>query len=32
MPVVKESIPMRLFTASNIDSISLTPAGQASGA
>jgi ribose transport system substrate-binding protein len=32
MPVVAEHIPMRLFTADNINSIQLTPAAQASGA
>ncbi len=31
MPLVQETIPMRLFTADNIDSLSLTPAAQASG-
>jgi ribose transport system substrate-binding protein len=31
MPVVPENIPMRLFTAANIDSVTLTPAAQASG-
>jgi ribose transport system substrate-binding protein len=32
MPVVAEHIPMRLFTAQNINSIQLTPAAQSSGA
>lgn len=32
MPVVDERVPLRLFTAANVGSLSLTPAAQASGA
>jgi ribose transport system substrate-binding protein len=31
MPVVNETVPRRLFTANNVGSLDLTPAGQASG-